>query len=236
MLPARTPGRIERPVYASLTLAVLVAMVGLFVFGERLPAPIVPPAVALIASALLVGYAARVEPTDNVLRDVDWKTLMFLASIFCLVQAIVKTGLLQLMALRLYDLFGTHVTLAALTVIAGIGFLSSLLANVPVAAASVVMIKGYLVAAEVVPETALSAHFCALASGVDPGVCRDDVRCDIRGQRDADRRIREHRCGGRHLRPTGQADHVRAIPAPWATHCAVSAGGVGAVRRRAFAI
>ncbi|WP_155301054.1 hypothetical protein [Cupriavidus necator] len=34
-----------------------------------------------------------VEPTDSVLRDVDWKTLVFLASIFCLVEAMVKTGL-----------------------------------------------------------------------------------------------------------------------------------------------
>ncbi|OMG75215.1 SLC13 family permease [Burkholderia ubonensis] len=159
--PARTSARIERPVYACLTVAVLVAMVGLFVFGENLPAPIVPPAAALIASALalLVGYAARVEPTDNVLRDVDWKTLVFLASIFCLVQAIVKTGMLQHMALRIYDLFGSQFTLVALTVIAAIGILSSLLANVPVAAASIVMIKSYLVAAEVVPETALSSHF-----------------------------------------------------------------------------
>ncbi|PCE32232.1 ArsB/NhaD family transporter [Burkholderia ubonensis] len=159
--PAGTSTRIERPVYASLTVAVLAAMVGLFVFGEDLPAPIVPPAAALIASALalLVGYAARVEPTDSVLRDVDWKTLVFLASIFCLVQAIVKTGMLQLMALRLHDLFGVQLTLVALTLIAVIGILSSLLANVPVAAASIVMVKGYLVAAEVVPETALSTHF-----------------------------------------------------------------------------
>ncbi|UXU85783.1 SLC13 family permease [Burkholderia sp. S-53] len=168
--PRETATRIVRPIYAGITLAVLAAMVMLFIFGERLPTPIVPPAAALIAGALalLVGFAARIEPTDNVLRDVDWKTLVFLASIFCLVQATVKTGMLQMMAVRLYDLFGTHLTLVALTVIAGIGFLSSLLANVPVAAASIVMIKGYLVAAEVVPETALSAHFTQWPSAAIP--------------------------------------------------------------------
>src|SRR5260370_10853953 len=47
----------------------------------------------------------------------------------------------------------------ALTMIAAIALLSSLLANVPVAAASILMIKGYLVAAEVVPEVAFSPHF-----------------------------------------------------------------------------
>jgi Na+/H+ antiporter NhaD/arsenite permease-like protein len=37
--------------------------------------------------------------------------------------------------------------------------LSSLLANIPVVAASLVMTKGYLVAVEAVPETALAAGF-----------------------------------------------------------------------------
>lgn len=161
-LPPRGPAkRIERPVYATLAGAVLFFMIALFVFGENLPTRIVPPAVALIASALalLVGFAAKVEPTDNVLRDVDWKTLVFLASVFCLVQAMAKTGLLQILAFKLYQIFGVQLTLVALTLLAGIGLLSSLLANVPVAAASIVMVKGYLVMAEVVPETALSAGF-----------------------------------------------------------------------------
>jgi Na+/H+ antiporter NhaD/arsenite permease-like protein len=161
-LPQRAAAtRLERPVYAALVAAVLLMMVALFVVGEDLPSRIVPPAVAIIASALalLVGFAARVEPTENVLRDVDWKTLVFLASIFCLVQAMAKTGLLQVLALKLYQLFGGELTHVALTLLVGIALLSSLLANVPVAAASIVMVKGYLVMAEVVPETALSAGF-----------------------------------------------------------------------------
>ncbi|TDN57800.1 SLC13 family permease [Paraburkholderia sp. BL10I2N1] len=161
-LPPRAPAkRIERPVYAALAGVVLFVMMALFVFGEDLPTHIVPPAVAMIASALalLVGFAARVEPTDNVLRDVDWKTLVFLASIFCLVQAVVKTGLLQLLAVQLYQVFGGQLTLVALMLLAGVGLLSSLLANVPVAAASIIMVKGYLVMAEVVPDTALSSGF-----------------------------------------------------------------------------
>jgi Na+/H+ antiporter NhaD/arsenite permease-like protein len=157
--PHRT--RIMRPIYAGLSLAVLAAMMVLFVLGEQLPTRIIPPVVALIASALalLVGYAARIEPTENVLRDVDWKTLLFLACIFCLVQAMAKTGLLQVMSVKLYQVFGTQLLLVALVMIAGIGVLSSLLANVPVAAASIVMVKGYLVAAEFVPDVALSDQF-----------------------------------------------------------------------------
>lgn len=162
--------RIERPVYAGCALTILVAMVLLFIFGEELPTRIVPPAVALIggALALLVGYAAHVEPTDDVLRDIDWKTLIFLASIFCLVQAVVKTGLLQIMALRLYDVFGAQLTPVALVLIVAIGLLSSMLANVPVAAASIVMIKSYLVVAQLVPEAALSGQFTQWPTRVLP--------------------------------------------------------------------
>jgi Na+/H+ antiporter NhaD/arsenite permease-like protein len=161
-LPPRMPPRkFERPIYAALSLAVLLMMVALFILGDRLPARLLPPTVALIAGALalLIGYAARFEPTDDVLRDVDWKTLLFLGCIFCLVQAVTKTGLLQAMALKLNASFGAELTLVALTMIAAIGLLSSLLANVPVAAASILMVKGYLVAAEVVPDAALGAHF-----------------------------------------------------------------------------
>ena len=159
--PAEPPKPLERPGFAMLAVAVLALMVALFLFGEDLPTRIVPPTVAIIAAslALLVIYGAKVESVESVIRDIDWKTLVFLASIFCLVQAVTKTGLLQGLAIRLYGWFGTELTLVALGLIAGIGLLSSLLANIPVVAASIMMVKGYLVAAAVVPEEALASYF-----------------------------------------------------------------------------
>ena len=152
---------IERPAFALLALATLGLMVVLFLFGEELPMRIVPPSVAIIGStlALLVVYGSRVEPVDNVFRAIDWKTLVFLGAIFCLVQAFTKTGLLQGLSLKLFGWFGVDFKLVALALLAGIGALSALLANIPVVAASLVMTKGYLVAAEAVPETALAAGF-----------------------------------------------------------------------------
>jgi Na+/H+ antiporter NhaD/arsenite permease-like protein len=152
---------IQRPVFAAFALFVLAIMVGLFLVGEELPIHLGPPGTAILAAsfALLVIYGARIEPIDNVLRDVDWKTLVFLAAIFCLVQAFTKTGLLQGMSFKLYDWFGTDFALVALTLLAAIGLLSAVLANIPVVAASLIMTKGYLVAAEAVPEFALAAGF-----------------------------------------------------------------------------
>ena len=158
--PAPTP-RIEHKGFVTFALLVLAVMVVLFLVGESLPSRIVPPAVAIIAAtlALLVIYEAHVEPVDSVLRDVDWKTLVFLGAIFVLVQAFTKTGLLQGLSLQLYAWFGADLTLVALLLLAGIGLLSSLLANIPVVAAALIMTKGYLVAAEAVPEVALAAGF-----------------------------------------------------------------------------
>jgi Na+/H+ antiporter NhaD/arsenite permease-like protein len=161
LAPETPPPAITRRAFVALALATLAVMVALFLFGEELPSRVGPPAVAIIGAtlALLVIYGARVEPVDNVLRDVDWKTLVFLAAIFVLVQAFTKTGLLQGLSLQLYEWFGARLTGVALLLLFGIGLLSSLLANIPVVAASLVMTKGYLVAAEAVPEIALGAGF-----------------------------------------------------------------------------
>ncbi len=161
LAPAAALPPITRPGFAVFALLVLAAMVVLFLLGEELPVRIGPPAVAIISAtlALLLMYGSRVEPVDNVLRDVDWKTLVFLAGIFCLVQAFTKTGLLQGMAVRLHEWFGVQFVVVALSMLAIIAFLSAFLANTPVVAASLIMTKGYLVAAEAVPETALGGGF-----------------------------------------------------------------------------
>ncbi len=161
-LPAERPRvAIERPAFLGLALLVLLIMVILFLIGESLPTHIVPPAVAIIgaALALLVVYGVRLEPVGEVIRDVDWKTLVFLGAIFTLVRAFIKTELLQGLSIQIYQWFGADLLPVALLSLAGIGILSSLLANIPVVAAALVMIKGYLVAAQAVPEIALAPGF-----------------------------------------------------------------------------
>jgi Na+/H+ antiporter NhaD/arsenite permease-like protein len=170
-LPTAEPAKpLERPWFAVLALATLAVMVVLFLVGEALPRPIGPPAAAIVgaALALLAIYSAKVEPVDDVLRDIDWRTLVFLGAIFALVQGLYKTGMLQSLSLQLEVWFGTDLTLVALALLAGIGLLSGLLANIPVVAASLVMVQGYLVAAEQVPETALAAGFTAWPDATVP--------------------------------------------------------------------
>jgi Na+/H+ antiporter NhaD/arsenite permease-like protein len=168
--PQPPPKPLQRPVFAAVSVAVLVIMVVLFLFGEELPIQIVPPSVAIIAGslALLVIYSFKYEPVESALKEIDWKTLVFLACVFCLVQAVTQTGLLQTLALKLYGWFGAMLKVVAMGLIGGIGLLSSLLANTPVVAASIPMIKGYLVAADVVPEAAMGADFVAWPAATIP--------------------------------------------------------------------
>jgi Na+/H+ antiporter NhaD/arsenite permease-like protein len=157
------PKPLARPAMAALSLLVLAAMIILFMFGEYLPTRIVPPAVAIIAAslALLVIYGARIEPIENVLKDIDWKTLLFLLFMFGLVEAFNKTGVIQSLSLGFYKWFGVELMLVAMMVLVVVGFGSSLLANIPLVAAMIIMLKGYFVAAELVPEEALGPAFSA---------------------------------------------------------------------------
>jgi Na+/H+ antiporter NhaD/arsenite permease-like protein len=161
-LPAGlAPEPIRRPVMCVLSLSVLVLMLVLFVFGEMLPVKIVPPAVAIIAAtlALLVIHALKVEPVGAVLKDVDWKTLIFIACMFFLVQALTKTELIESMTKFARIFFGDNLMGFAFSLLAAIALLSSLLANIPVVAATILMVKGYFVVIEMVPEEALGIGF-----------------------------------------------------------------------------
>jgi len=155
------PEPLKRPWLCAASLLVLAMMVVLFVFGEDLPANVAPPAVAIIAASLglLVIYAAKVESVDSVLQDIDFKTLIFLMGMFWLVEAVTKTGLIQSLSHLLHVWFGAETLPVAMTMLLGIALASSVLANTPVVAASVLVIKGYMVVAELVPELALGPTF-----------------------------------------------------------------------------
>ncbi|MGZ8500913.1 MAG: SLC13 family permease [Candidatus Binatia bacterium] len=152
---------LKEPLLGGLALLLLVVMMLLFLFGELLPVQIVPPSAAIVVCsvALLIVYAAKVEPVQKVLSDIDWKTLIFIACMFVLVEALVKAGFLQTLADDIYRRFGSNRLVVALVLLIGIGLTSSLLANIPVVAASVLMVKGYFVLSHVVPEEALMAGF-----------------------------------------------------------------------------
>ena len=155
------PEPLKYPLFAASSLVVLAVMVLLFMFGDFLPVRIVPPSTAIIGCslALLSVYGAKIEPVDKVLNDIDWKTLVFLTCMFCLVEALTKTGVLHGLSQNLYGWLGVDVLRVAFVMLAGGGLVGSVVANIPVVAAMVLIVKGYFVVARLVPEDALGATF-----------------------------------------------------------------------------
>jgi Na+/H+ antiporter NhaD/arsenite permease-like protein len=78
---------------------------------------------------------------------------------FCLVDAFAETHLLDLLSATVYRWFGADLLPVAMTMLVAIGLLSSVLANIPVVAGMLILVKGFLVTAEIVPEEALGSLF-----------------------------------------------------------------------------
>lgn len=155
------PTPIERPGFCLFAVLSMLLMVGLFLVGEYLPTPIVPPSAAIIGAtlALLAVYTAKVEPLDNVFRDIDWKTLIFIFAMMCYVEEVTRTGAMGGLSRGMHGAFGSDLLLAGFALLAGIGLASGFLANIPVVAAAVLLTKGYFVLTQLVPEEAMGFGF-----------------------------------------------------------------------------
>jgi Na+/H+ antiporter NhaD/arsenite permease-like protein len=160
-LPGDLPGpTFERPAFAAAALFALAVMIALFVFGEDLLG-IAPPAVAIVGAtlALLALYGWKIEPVDRVFADIDWKTLIFLLCMFLMVQSLVVAGAFHGVSRGLAGTFGADLLTVSMILLVGVGAVSSVLANTAVAVVMVLVVKGYLVLIEAVPEEALGKEF-----------------------------------------------------------------------------
>jgi Na+/H+ antiporter NhaD/arsenite permease-like protein len=118
-----------------------------FVIGEMLPVPISPATVALLGGTLclLLAHQLKVDSIDNILRDVDWSTLLFFMSIFVLIGGLQKTGVISSLSIVLALLLGKNIALGSIVLLFSVGLLSSLIPNIPLVVAMVPLLQEYLV-------------------------------------------------------------------------------------------
>jgi Na+/H+ antiporter NhaD/arsenite permease-like protein len=133
----------------------------LFVIGENLPVPIVPAAVALAgaAFALLLSHQSKVDTVHNILRDVDWSTLLFFMCIFVLIGGLEKTGVISQMSGVLGIVLGKNIALGAIVIIFFVGLVSSVVPNIPLVVAMVPLLKEYVVNMGMAAPEILSPQF-----------------------------------------------------------------------------
>jgi Na+/H+ antiporter NhaD/arsenite permease-like protein len=142
--------------------AVIVAFVLVFfVIGESLPIPISPAAVALLgaALALLLSHQSRIDTVNNILRDIDWSTLIFFMSIFVLIGGLDKTGIIKSLSGVLATILGKNILLGSLVLLFFVGLLSSIIPNIPLVVAMVPLLKQYIVNVGLAPAEVLASNF-----------------------------------------------------------------------------
>ncbi|MGL4497637.1 MAG: ArsB/NhaD family transporter [Planktothrix sp.] len=118
-----------------------------FVIGETLTIPVSPAAVALLgaALALMLAHHSKIDTVNNILRDLDWSTLIFFMSIFVLIGGLEKTGVINSLSGLLAIILGKNVALGSILLLITVGILSSVIPNIPLVVAMVPLLKQYLV-------------------------------------------------------------------------------------------
>lgn len=127
----RENAQITQPDVLKKAGVVFIATLLLFILGERLN--MVPAVTAMIGAAgtLLVVRA----DTDEILKVVDWNTLLFFIALFMIVGAIQEVGLISLIASGIHGLVADNLTAAILVTLWGTGILCLLIPTIPLTAA-----------------------------------------------------------------------------------------------------
>lgn len=153
--------QINHPRVLTVGAVIITFVLVFFVIGESLPVPISPAAVALLgaALALLLSHHSRIDTVNNILRDVDWSTLIFFMSIFVLIGGLEKTGVINGLSGVLASILGRNIIVGSLVLLFFVGILSSVVPNIPLVVAMVPLLKQYLVSVGLAPTEVLAQDF-----------------------------------------------------------------------------
>ncbi|MGI0491215.1 ArsB/NhaD family transporter [Alkalinema pantanalense CENA528] len=153
--------RIKHPGVLVLGALIVAFVLIFFVIGETLPVPISPATVALLGAALamLLAHHSRLDRLENILRDIDWSTLIFFMCTFVLIGGLEKTGVIQSLSALLAIVLGKNIILGCILLTFTVGIISSVVPNIPLVVAMVPLLKQYLVTVGLIaPEMAMKDY------------------------------------------------------------------------------
>jgi Na+/H+ antiporter NhaD/arsenite permease-like protein len=151
-------GRITQPQKLAKASVVFAAMLVLFIIGERFH--LVPAVTAILAAVAMLLWVAP--DIDQMLKVVDWTTLMFFIALFILVGAIQEVGLISIIADGIARLVGDSLPLTILVLVWSAALLSGVVANIPFTAAMLPVV-GFLT--NTVPGASNQVLFYGLSIG-----------------------------------------------------------------------
>ncbi len=108
-----------------------------FVLGERIHLDLA--VTALMGATLLLIWLKP--DVHQMIQAVDWTTLVFFMALFIIVGAIQEVGLISYFAQKMGEVIGDNLTLGIFIVVFGVGTISTAIANIPLAASMLPIIK-----------------------------------------------------------------------------------------------
>jgi Na+/H+ antiporter NhaD/arsenite permease-like protein len=153
--------QINHPRILALGGLIIAVVLTFFVIGESLPVPIAPAAAALLGAALamLLAHHSKIDSVNNILRDLDWSTLLFFMSFFVLIGGLEKTGIIANLSGFLGIILGKNIFIGSLALLFFVGVLSSVVPNIPLVVAMVPLLKQYVVNVGLAPTEVLNPDF-----------------------------------------------------------------------------
>ena len=117
-------------------LVFVLVLVG-FVLGERVH--LVPAVPALAGATLLLIW---LNPNiHQMIKAVDWTTLVFFMALFIVVGGIQEVGLISFIASGMSQLVGQNLNLAIFVIVFGVGTVSTAIANIPLTASMLPIVQ-----------------------------------------------------------------------------------------------
>jgi Na+/H+ antiporter NhaD/arsenite permease-like protein len=139
--------KINHPKVLTLGGIIVFLVLLFFIIGESFPIPIAPAPVALLgaALALLLAHQSKIDTVNNILKDVDWSTLIFFMSIFVLIGGLEKTGVINSLSGLLGIIVTKNIIFGSIVLLFVTGLLSSVVPNIPLVVGMIPLLKQYLV-------------------------------------------------------------------------------------------
>jgi Na+/H+ antiporter NhaD/arsenite permease-like protein len=153
--------KIQHPRMLAIGGIIVAIVLVFFVVGELLPTPISPATIALLGATLclLLSHHSKTDYVQNILKDVDWSTLIFFMSIFVLIGGLEKTGVIGEASNIFATILGKNIALGSILLLFTVGLISSLIPNIPLVVAMVPLLKQYVVTVGLASPAILDPNF-----------------------------------------------------------------------------
>jgi len=122
-----------------ISIFVLVLMLTAFTLQEQLH--LETATIAMAAGLSLVAIGSRKKVEKILTTDVDWITIFFFIGLFMIVESLVETGFIDLLAGLVFKVTGGEPKTTSMMILWLSGFFSAIIDNVPFVAAMIPMIE-----------------------------------------------------------------------------------------------